>query len=163
MEKAIVDTRSGTVRGVDLGPVLVWKGVPYAAPSVGARRFQPPQPPEPWAGIRDATTFGPIAPQLPFRMANDSWEVAMPEPQSEDCLYLNIWAPRPDGQQRPVMVWVHGGALLNGAGYCHQARASPLLSPVLERGGEKRPLMLQDAYLLTSASGSRDLARILTV
>ena len=116
MEKTIVETRFGKVRGADLGPVMVWKGIPYASPPIGARRFQPSQPPEPWAGVRDATTFGPIAPQLPFRLANESLEIAMPEPQSEDCLYLNIWAPPPDGQKRPVMVWLHGGALLNGSG-----------------------------------------------
>ena len=116
MDTALIETRFGKVRGADLGPTLVWKGIPYASPPVGPLRFQPPQPPAAWGGIRDATAFGPIAPQLPFLLANGSLEVAMPEPQSEDCLYLNIWAPHPDGQKRPVMVWVHGGALINGSG-----------------------------------------------
>jgi len=49
-------------------------------------------------------------------LANGTLEVEMPETQSEDCLYLNIWAPHPDGKKRPVMVWLHGGALLNGSG-----------------------------------------------
>ena len=95
---------------------MAWKGIPYASPPIGERRFQPPQPPDPWTGIRDATAFGPVAPQLPFLVANGTLEIEMPEPQSEDCLYLNIWAPHPDGRKRPVMVWVHGGALLNGSG-----------------------------------------------
>ena len=116
MDRTVVETRAGKVRGQDLGSVLVWKGIPYAAPPVGARRFQPPQPVDSWAGVREATAFGPIAPQLPFRLANGSLEVLMPEPQSEDCLYLNIWAPPLDGQRRPVMVWLHGGALFNGSG-----------------------------------------------
>jgi para-nitrobenzyl esterase len=116
MDETIVKTHSGKIQGADLGKVIAWKGIPYAAPPVGARRFQPPQPPEPWTDVRNATTFGPIAPQLPFLLANGTLEVEMPEPQSEDCLYLNIWAPHPDGRKRPVMVWLHGGALLNGSG-----------------------------------------------
>ena len=116
MKDTVVETSSGKIRGMDLGPVVAWKGIPYASPPIGERRFQPPQPPDPWTGIRDATAFGPIAPQLPFLVANGTLEVEMPEPQSEDCLYLNIWAPHPDGRKRPVMVWVHGGALLNGSG-----------------------------------------------
>jgi para-nitrobenzyl esterase len=75
MEKTVVETRFGKLQGVDLGPVLVWKGIPYASPPIGARRFLPPHPPEPWAGVREALTFGPIAPQLPFRVANGSLEI----------------------------------------------------------------------------------------
>jgi para-nitrobenzyl esterase len=116
MNDTVVETSSGKIRGTGLGPVIAWKGIPYASPPVGSRRFQPPQPPEPWPGIRDATAFGPIAPQLPWLLANGTLEIEMPEPQSEDCLYLNVWAPRPDGRKRPVMVWVHGGAWLNGSG-----------------------------------------------
>lgn len=116
MNDTIVETQYGKIQGTDLGPVIAWKGIPYASPPVGTRRFKPPQPPEPWPGIRDATAFGSISLQLPFLVANGTLEVEMPEPQSEDCLYLNVWAPRPDGKKRPVMVWVHGGALLNGSG-----------------------------------------------
>jgi len=116
MNNRVVETSSGKIRGVDLGPVVAWKGILYASPPIGERRFQPPQPAEPWTGIRDATAFGPIAPQLPWMVANGTLEIPMPEPQSEDCLYLNIWAPHPDGRKRPVMVWIHGGALLNGSG-----------------------------------------------
>src|SRR5258708_6191531 len=116
MNDTIVETQYGKIQGTDLGPVIAWKGIPYASPPFGTRRFKPPQPPEPWPGIRDATAFGSISLQLPFLVANGTLEVEMPEPQSEDCLYLNVWAPRPDGKKRPVMVWVHGGALLNGSG-----------------------------------------------
>jgi para-nitrobenzyl esterase len=111
-----IETQYGIVRGTDLGAVLAWKGIPYAQPPVGKLRFHPPQPPEPWAGTRDATAFGPIAPQSPFLLANGTLEVDMPELQDEDCLYLNIWAPQPAMHKRPVMVWLHGGAFLNGSG-----------------------------------------------
>ena len=103
MNDMIVETHYGKIQGMNLGPVIAWKGIPYASPPVGTRRFQPPQPPDPWTGIRDATAFGPVAPQLPFLVANGTLEIEMPEPQSEDCLYLNIWAPHPDGRKRPVM------------------------------------------------------------
>src|SRR5258708_18612535 len=144
MDETIVETHSGKIQGADLGKFIAWKGIPYAAPRVGARRFQPPQPPEPWADVRNATTFGPIAPQLPFLLANGTLEVEMPEPQSEDCLYLNVWAPRPDGKKRPVMVWVHGGALLNGSGAQSDydgtgfpEQGDVILVPVIYRLGER--------------------------
>src|SRR5258708_14152874 len=116
MDETIVETHSGKIQGADLGKVIAWKGIPYAAPPVGALQSQPQHQPEPWTDVRNTTTFGTIAPQLPFLLANGTLEVEMPEPQSEDCLCLNIWAPRPDDRKRPVMVWLHGGALLNGSG-----------------------------------------------
>jgi para-nitrobenzyl esterase len=115
-KESTIETQYGKVLGTDLGAVLAWKGIPYARPPVGKLRFCPPQPPEPWAGTRDATAFGPIAPQLPFLLANGTLEVNMPESQDEDCLYLNIWAPQPETRKRPVMVWLHGGSFLNGSG-----------------------------------------------
>lgn len=104
-----VATRAGTVRGVDLGDVLVWQGIPYAAPPVGELRLRPPQPPVPWQGVREATAPGNAAlqPVLP----------GMPAPaMDEDCLYVNVAAPPPDGRLRPVLVWVHGGGYLTGSG-----------------------------------------------
>jgi carboxylesterase type B len=69
MSEAIVETRQGKVRGTALGPMMVWKGVPFAQPPIGALRFRPPQPLEAWSGVRDATTFGPIAPQGTLRVS----------------------------------------------------------------------------------------------
>jgi para-nitrobenzyl esterase len=113
-EKAIVTLSLGLLEGIHQEGLAVFKGVPYAAPPVGERRWQPPQPVEPWQGVLQARQFGAIAPQNPTL-----GELALerePEPQSEDCLYLNIWSPGLDEKRRPVMVWIHGGAFSVGSG-----------------------------------------------
>ncbi|ADU50751.1 Carboxylesterase type B [Thermaerobacter marianensis DSM 12885] len=114
LHDVIVETRYGAVRGRSDGTVCVWKGVPFARPPVGPLRFRPPEPPEPWSGVRDATRFGPASVQPEDRLISNLTGGAT-LPQDEDCLYLNIWSPSPDGR-RPVMVWIHGGAYLTGAG-----------------------------------------------
>lgn len=116
MDDLTVTTTSGPVRGTDDGGVVRFLGVPYGAPPVGARRFRPATPPAPWSDVFVADRIGPRAPQLPSPM-----EVAVnggdPPPWDEaGCLTLNVWTPGLDGARRPVMVWVHGGAFLYGAG-----------------------------------------------
>lgn len=108
----IASTSLGQVRGRKIGNVVVWRGVPYAQPPVGALRFAAPVPVQPWTGVRDALAFGPTAPQPRLAAARYTGKEAN---QSEDCLYLNIWA-RPGTANRPVMVWIHGGAYMSGAG-----------------------------------------------
>ena len=111
---ATIQTKYGIVRGVTDDEVSVFKGIPYAAPPVGEYRWRPPQPVEPWDGIRDATEFGP-------NCAQGGWGAApgtIAEGSSEDCLYLNLWVPsgaEPDAKL-PVMVWIHGGAFVGGSG-----------------------------------------------
>ena len=108
----VVGTANGAVRGVagpsSGGAVDEFLGIPYAAPPVGALRWQPPQPAASWSGVRDATKFAPHCPQLasPFGQASTS----------EDCLFLNVFTPshRTAGGGNPVMVWIHGGALVTG-------------------------------------------------
>ena len=102
------ETRSGPVSGTTRDGVAAFKGIPYAAPPVGALRWQPPQPHPNWQAPRDATQFGPICPQQPT-----TWMDSMP--QSEDCLTLNIWAPE-HGRDLPVAVWIHGGGGTAGSG-----------------------------------------------
>jgi len=107
MNGLTVETAHGRVRGVSGGGVRAWKGIPYARAPVGRLRFRPPEPPEGWSGVRDASSFGPSAMQ---RTRSPEMTV------SEDCLYLNIWAPPEDGRKKPVMVWIHGGGFATGSG-----------------------------------------------
>ncbi|MGA8848694.1 MAG: carboxylesterase/lipase family protein [Dehalococcoidia bacterium] len=111
---AIVETTSGKIEGVFRKGLYKFCGVPYAAPPVGERRWLPPGPPKPWSGVRPAKEFASTAPQMPMNI--QFLEPPGKQPQSEDCLYLNIWTPGLDGAKRPVMVWVHGGGFVTGAG-----------------------------------------------
>lgn len=107
----IVTTTAGQVRGASSDGALVFRGIPYAR----AERYRTPEPPAPWEGVRDALEFGPIAPQAGGAQFQRADLV-----QDEDCLSLNVWTPALDGEPRPVMVWIHGGAFRQGSG------ASPL-------------------------------------
>jgi para-nitrobenzyl esterase len=109
-----VETSGGRVEGTLKRGVQQFRGIPYAAPPVGDLRFRPPQPVEPWAGVLDATRFGPQALQAPSQL--ETLFGGTPPPSSEDCLTLNIYTPATDGARRPVMVWIHGGAFLTGSG-----------------------------------------------
>ena len=101
---AVVQTQSGTVQGYIHRDILTYKGIPYAT----AARFMPPQKVANWQGEKLALTYGDVCPQVP--MGGRSFFFAGPEmPESEQCLNLNIWAPKNDGNKRAVMVWIHGG------------------------------------------------------
>ncbi len=108
-----VETATGIVEGTETAGVDAFVGVPYAAAPDGDLRLRAPRPPEPWAGVRPATTFGPWAPQNPPRSMLTGLP---PAAQAEDCLTLNVWTPGLDGARRPVMVWIHGGAFTGGSG-----------------------------------------------
>lgn len=109
--KPVVDTAYGPVRGTDLGPIKVFKGIRYAAPPVGDLRFRAPVPPERWTEVADATGFGFACPQPPL----PGIPLDLGTRQDEDCLTLNIWAPS-GADAKPVMVWLHGGAYVLGSG-----------------------------------------------
>ena len=104
----VAGTSDGAVRGLANGAVDEFLGIPYAAPPVGALRWRPPQPAPRWSGVRDATQFAPHCPQpaSPFGQASTS----------ENCLFLNVFTPgwRRARRHNPVMVWIHGGALVTG-------------------------------------------------
>ncbi|GLJ93392.1 carboxylesterase/lipase family protein [Streptomyces poonensis] len=108
-------TPYGDVRGRHENGVAVFRGIPYAAPPFGPRRFRPPVPPERWEGVRDAGAFGPTAPKPPYSEAFAHLLVD-PVVPGDDCLNLNVWTPEPGrGARLPVMVWIHGGALTRGS------------------------------------------------
>src|SRR5437899_10570176 len=101
MSDLIVETRYGKVQGYEQGSISVWKGIPFAQPPTGQRRFRAPQPPDPWTGAREATTFSPMAPQVPEVGASmvgaiGSERAVELRPMSEDRLYRNSWPPGAD-------------------------------------------------------------------
>ena len=108
-----VTTRQGVLRGVARDGVHVWRGVPFAAPPVGPRRFRSPAPPEPWTGVRDAAEFGPVPVQ---ERVGEFVGAGRHTPMSEDCLTLSVTVPSAaSATPRPVMVWLYGGAFVVGA------------------------------------------------
>ena len=111
---AIAATRSGKVEGVKRDDVLVFRGIPFAAPPVGPRRFLAPEREHPWDGVRDATQFSPESAQADLPVARLLGSTGAGS--SEDGLYLNVWTPACDDARRPVMVWIHGGAYVFGSG-----------------------------------------------
>jgi carboxylesterase type B len=118
-QQSTVQTKSGPVRGTGTD-IVVFMGIPYAAPPTGNRRWRPPASPEPWTTVRDASRFGPQCPQqenFAPRGASAGGTAAAPVASSEDCLTLNVWTPAKSGSERlPVMVWIHGGGFTIGSG-----------------------------------------------
>ena len=110
----IVRTRRGAVRGRWDGQVGVFRGIPFAAPPVGPRRFQAPQPAQPWDGVREADVFGPSPPQA---VPGLSFTGPAPSTRHEptDWLTLNVWTPDPGAAGLAVMVWIYGGAYRFGS------------------------------------------------
>lgn len=112
---AVVRAPAGALRGENLGEVNVFKGVPYALPPTGWRRWRPPAEMPVWTQTREARQFGaachqPIARGESIYASDDALVM------SEDCLFLNLWTPH-SAQKAPVLVWIHGGALTTGASH----------------------------------------------
>ena len=119
----VVETEQGKVEGIRADGIRSWRGIPFAAPPVGELRWEPPQEPEDWNGVRDARNYGarclqggPTPGQTGVTTAPDS---------AEDCLYLNVNAPA-EARNLPVMVWLHGGGFVVGTGN-HPLANSPAM------------------------------------
>jgi len=118
-DPAVVRTAAGTVRGAVAQDHRLFAGIPYAAPPIGPLRWQPPTPVHGWPGVRDATRPGPRCLQDP------GGDPEFGRQTDEDCLTLNVWTPptsQSGGERLPVMVWIHGGAFINGSASIYDAR-----------------------------------------
>lgn len=152
----VVKTKAGRVRGQRLDGVQRFLGIPYAQSIAGTNRFAPPQPVEPWAGVRKALRYPQSAPQpqdhnqSPVTPAFTPADYVAP---GDDCLALNVWAPTGGQGKRPVMVWLHGGGWTSGSGSC------PIYDGAnLARGGDVVVVTINHRL---GASGLTDFSRVL--
>ena len=122
-ENAKVQVKQGWLQGYTEGKLKIFKGIPYAAPPVGALRFRHPREPGRWRGVRKATQYSAAAvqqvmevPELPANVHGVPQMLA-PSQYEEDCLYLNVWTPAESAEAKlPVFLWVHGGGMVAGSG-----------------------------------------------
>ena len=129
-----VMTTAGLVQGDWERGVQVFRGIPFAEPPVGALRFRPPVEHKPWRGTRLALDFAPACPQIVTIDPTENNNSV----QSEDCLAVNVWTPAADAKRRPVMVFIHGGAFIEGS-----ARNTGYDGAVLARRGDLVVVTLQ--------------------
>ncbi|MGV4988498.1 carboxylesterase/lipase family protein [Streptomyces sp. NRAIS4] len=112
----VVQLPAGRLRGGIEGDVVVFKGVPYAAPPVGDLRWRDARPHPGWSGTREATAYGPSSPQMYIEGGDPVLGGHGSPPFDDDCLTLNVWTPAVDDARRPVLVWIHGGGFVSGSG-----------------------------------------------
>ncbi len=159
--KGVVSVAQGRLRGVWRDDLWSFSGIPYARAPVGELRWRPPLEADRWDEVRDASTFGPIAPQSAAVPGITSpSDPAASEPHSEDCLSLNVWTPAlPDeeavapGRGRPVMVFIHGGGFTSGSGSVFLYRGGSLV-----RNGDTVVVTINYRLGALGFLGHRDLA-----
>ena len=119
--QCIVRVKQGMLRGCESATpgIYAFKGIPYAAPPVGKNRWAEPKEPVAWEGVRDATQYGPCTPQYDLEWGSFYQKEFYPTIKNpdEDGLYLNIWSGAKSAEDKlPVLVWIHGGAFVEGSG-----------------------------------------------
>ncbi|WP_052074607.1 carboxylesterase/lipase family protein [Shewanella mangrovi] len=135
-QQPVANTHTGQIAGTRQDQLAIFKGIPYAAPPVGERRWRAPQPAEAWQGIKAAVEFAPACPQL-----SSAFTDVPGQARNEDCLYLNIWSPASDdNKDLPVIVWIHGG------GYSFGSTAQPIFNG--ENLAKKGVVFVSIAYRL---------------
>jgi para-nitrobenzyl esterase len=138
-DSPVLEMADGAVRGLRTHGVLQFRGVPYASTTGGANRFRPPQPVEPWTGIRNASSWGAMSPQpahtssslaaINPKLFADAFGRSHDQPMDEDCLTVHVWTPdKPVTSHRPVMVWLHGGGFDHGTSATPRTDGSELAS-----------------------------------
>jgi para-nitrobenzyl esterase len=159
--KGVVSVAQGRLRGVRRDDLWSFSGIPYGRAPVGALRWRPPLDAEGWDEVRDASTFGPIAPQSASVPGITSpADPGASEPHSEDCLSLNVWTPElpasptsAPGTGRPVMVFIHGGGFTSGSGSVFLYRGGDLV-----RNGDAVVVTINYRLGALGFLGHRDLA-----
>ena len=123
-QKPIVSTKYGPVSGIEKERIQIFKGIPFAAPPVGDLRWKAPQAVKPWKEVKECISFGPSPvqpPPFPFMCWSEEYLIPK-EPISEDCLYLNVWAPKNDDKnstsKKAVLVYIYGGGFASGGAGC---------------------------------------------
>ncbi|HPI69294.1 MAG TPA: carboxylesterase family protein [Bacteroidales bacterium] len=123
-QNPVLTIEGGQIKGVETATpgVMIYKGIPYAAPPVGDLRWREPQPVIPWEGVKICDTFGAAGPQKltdPGSFYDKEFYSQSPHVKNEDCLYLNVWTPEAGNTEAnlPVAMWIHGGAYRNGFGH----------------------------------------------
>jgi para-nitrobenzyl esterase len=144
-------TSGGRIRGAQSDGLTTFKGIPYAGLVSGPNRFKAAPPLKPWTGVRDALAVGAPAIQTGERRNEP--------PQSEDCLFLNVWTPAADGRRRPVMFYSHGGGFVTGsggAGYQDGGNLARTWDVVVVATNHRLGLM---GYLYLGALGGEEYAK----
>jgi para-nitrobenzyl esterase len=157
-----IRTTEGIVEGGWEQDVAAFRGIPYARAPVGPRRWAPPAAVEPWKGIRPARAAGPIPPQHPARLEAAMGPMRAPG-VSEDCLTLNVWTPDPaGGEALPVVVFLHGGGYLAGAGSAewYDGRLMARRGPVVVVTINYRLGALGYLYLPPALTGGEPIANL---
>jgi para-nitrobenzyl esterase len=119
-QKPVVKIKSGAISGIEKNGVVIFKGIPFAQPPVGDLRWKAPQPVKPWKNIKECTAFGasPMQPSpVPFMCWSSEYLIPK-EPIDEDCLYLNVWAPKKTVKKKAVLVYIYGGGFRSGGAGC---------------------------------------------